>query len=149
MTDFAVARGNDVVASAQTDRSPAISDANAKPPSKPGKLAAWSLANAGARQLNWLVHAPLILSGKDKGLREKVLNAIDANARWLDRNVGRSEDQLAQVAGWCAIVAVLRCDRVPVRGDPAFDVFGGHGSGEQVALEFVAPGSCGHEFTYS
>jgi hypothetical protein len=27
------------------------------------------------------------------------------HARWLDRNVARGEDTLAQVAGWCAIVA--------------------------------------------
>ena len=79
--------------------------ANPKPPSRQGKRPAWNLANAGTRVLNWLVHAPLILSGKDKGLREKVLDAIDANSRWLDRNVMRAEDQLAQVAGWCGIVA--------------------------------------------
>jgi uncharacterized heparinase superfamily protein len=79
--------------------------ANPQPPSRPGKRPAWNVANAGARVLNWLVHAPLILSGKDKALREKVLNAIDANARWLDRNVARAEDQLAQVSGWCGIVA--------------------------------------------
>lgn len=80
-------------------------DANAKAPSKPGKGPAWSLANAGARQLNWLVHAPLILSGNDKKLRSRVLGAIAEGARWLDRNVGRAEDLLAAVAGWCGIVA--------------------------------------------
>ncbi len=78
--------------------------ANAKAPSRPGKGAAWSVANAGTRLLNWVVHAPLLLSG-DKGLRAKVLSAINETARWLDRNVGRGEDLLAQVAGWCGIVA--------------------------------------------
>ena len=79
--------------------------ANPKPPSRPGKGPAWSLANAGSRELNWLVHAPLILSGGDKALRAKVLAALNDTARWLDKNVGRGEDLLAQVAGWCGIVA--------------------------------------------
>ena len=80
-------------------------DANAKPPSKPGKGPAWSVANAGARQVNWLVHAPLILSGHDKRLRPRVLGAVTEGARWLDRNVHRAEDLLGAVAGWCGIVA--------------------------------------------
>lgn len=80
-------------------------DANPKPPSKPGKGPAWSLANAGARQLNWLVHAPLILSGGDKRLRARVLGAIVEGARWLDKNVHRAEDLPGAVAGWCGIVA--------------------------------------------
>lgn len=80
-------------------------EANAKPPARAGTGAAWSLANAGARELNWLVHAPLILSGSDKKFRSRVLAAITEGARWLDRNVGRAEDHLAAVAGWCGIVA--------------------------------------------
>ncbi len=79
--------------------------ANPKAPARPGKGPAWSLANAGSRELNWLVHAPLILSGGDKVLRAKVLTALNDTARWLDKNVGRGEDLLAQVAGWCGIVA--------------------------------------------
>ncbi|MFT4025336.1 MAG: heparinase II/III family protein [Novosphingobium sp.] len=80
-------------------------EANPKAPSRPGKGAAWSLANAGQRELNWLVHAPLVLSSPDKALRAKVLTAITDTANWLDRNVSRAEDRLAEVAGWCAIVA--------------------------------------------
>jgi uncharacterized heparinase superfamily protein len=80
-------------------------DANPKPPGKPGKGSAWSVANAGTRELNWLVHAPLILSSGDKRLRSRVLGAITEGARWLDRNVHRAEDLLAEVAGWCGIVA--------------------------------------------
>lgn len=80
-------------------------DANPKVPSRPGKGAAWSVGYAGTRELNWLVHAPLILSSPDKALRGRVLTAINATARWLDRNVGRAEDRLAEVAGWCGIVA--------------------------------------------
>jgi hypothetical protein len=40
--------------------------ANPKPPSRPGKGAAWTVGNTGARLMNWLVHAPLILSGVDR-----------------------------------------------------------------------------------
>jgi uncharacterized heparinase superfamily protein len=79
--------------------------ANPKAPSRPGKGPAWSLANAGTRELNWLVHAPLILSGNDNALRARVLTALTETARWLDKNVGRAEDLLAEVAGWCGIVA--------------------------------------------
>ena len=35
----------------------------------------------------------------------KVLTALGETARWLDKNVGRAEDLLAEVAGWCGIVA--------------------------------------------
>ncbi|MBV1918782.1 MAG: heparinase II/III family protein [Sphingomonadaceae bacterium] len=79
--------------------------ANPKPPSKPGKGPAWRVGNAGTRLLNWLIHAPLILSGIDKPLRSRTLRAIEATARWLDRNVGRAEDGVSETAGWCAIVA--------------------------------------------
>lgn len=80
-------------------------NANPKLPARPGKGPAWSLANAGARELNWLVHAPLILSGSDKVLRARVFAALSDTARWLDKNVGRAEDLLGAVAGWCGIVA--------------------------------------------
>jgi len=79
--------------------------ANPKYPARPGKGPAWTIANAGTRELNWLVHAPLILSGGNKALRAKVLAALSDTARWLDKNVGRAEDLLGEVAGWCGIVA--------------------------------------------
>lgn len=79
--------------------------ANAKVPTRPGKGPGWSVANAGARVLNWLVHAPLILSGNDRALRARTLASLNQTARWLDKNVGRGEDLLAQVAGWAGIVA--------------------------------------------
>lgn len=72
---------------------------------RPGKGAAWQVGNAGHRLFNWLVHAPLILSGPDKALRARALVAINDTARWLDRNVGRAEDGIAETAGWRAIVA--------------------------------------------
>ncbi|WP_395392321.1 heparinase II/III family protein [Novosphingobium sp. BL-8A] len=78
--------------------------ANPAPPSKPGKGPAWAVGNTGMRLMNWLAHAPLILSG-DKALRNRTLVHISATARWLDRHVNRAEDGLAEVAGWCAIVA--------------------------------------------
>jgi len=79
--------------------------ANPKAPSRPGKGPAWTVANAGHRELNWLVHAPLILSGIDRKLRSRALAEIAATARWLDRNVHRAEDKLAEAAGWCGITA--------------------------------------------
>ncbi|HKX79215.1 MAG TPA: heparinase II/III family protein [Novosphingobium sp.] len=79
--------------------------ANPKIPSKPGKGAAWMVSNAGPRLLNWLVHAPLILSGHDRKLRSHTLKALEETARWLDRHVHHAEDGLSEVAGWCAIVA--------------------------------------------
>lgn len=80
-------------------------EANPKVPSRPGKGPAWSVAHAGARELNWLVHAPLILSGNDRALRTRILAHIGETARWLDRNVARADDLLGEVAGWCGIVA--------------------------------------------
>lgn len=79
--------------------------ANPKPPSRPGRGPGWTIAHAGARELHWLVHAPLILSGRDKKQRQRILHAIAETARWLDKNVTKAEDLLAQVAGWCGIVA--------------------------------------------
>lgn len=79
--------------------------ANPARPSRPGKGPAWTVANAGLRELNWLVHAPLILSGSDKVLRARILAALTDTARWLDKNVGRAEDLLGEVTGWCGIVA--------------------------------------------
>lgn len=71
----------------------------------PGKGSAWKVGNAGHRVLNWLVHAPLLLGGGDRRLRGRTLAAAAETARWLERNVGKAEDRLAEVAGWCAIVA--------------------------------------------
>ncbi len=70
-----------------------------------GKGAAWNVEHVGHRLLNWLVHAPLVLSGGDATLRPKVLSAIATTARWLDKNIGKSNDRMGEVAGWCAVVA--------------------------------------------
>jgi len=78
--------------------------ANPTPSGKPGKGPAWTVGNAGTRLLHWLIHAPLILSG-DKALRGRTLRAMNEAARWLDRHVGHAEDGLAEVSGWCGIVA--------------------------------------------
>jgi uncharacterized heparinase superfamily protein len=79
--------------------------AHPKPPSKPGKGAAWSVGHTGARLLNWLVHAPLILSGVDRTLRSRTLHTLADTARWLDRNVTRADGRLGEAVGWSAIVA--------------------------------------------
>lgn len=78
--------------------------ANPMPPSRPGKGPAWNVGNTGMRLLHWLVHAPLILSG-EKSLRGRALRSMGETARWLDRNVNHAEDGLAEVSGWCGIVA--------------------------------------------
>ncbi len=72
---------------------------------KPVKAPAWNVEHVGQRLLAWLVHAPLILSGANPKLRPRVLSAIGMTARWLDRNVGKGQDRLGEVAGWCGIVA--------------------------------------------
>lgn len=77
-------------------------EANPEPPARAAKAGSWTVSLTGARLLLWLVHAPLILSG---GLRSRMLKVMAAHARWLDRNAARGEDQLAQLAGWCGLVA--------------------------------------------
>jgi len=78
---------------------------NSKLPARPKKAAAWTVGHAGSRLLNWLVYAPLILSGTDRNLRSRALASIAEQARWLDRHVHRAEDGLAETAAWCAIIA--------------------------------------------
>jgi uncharacterized heparinase superfamily protein len=72
---------------------------------RPGAGPAWAIGNTGHRLLNWLVHAPLLLSSQDRKLRARVLTTFEDTARWLDRHVSRAEDTLAEVAGWTAITA--------------------------------------------
>ncbi len=72
---------------------------------KPGKGAAWTTERAGQRLRNWLVFAPLILSGKNDAVRANLLGVIAETARWLDRKVVRSGDRLGEVVGWGALVA--------------------------------------------
>lgn len=70
-----------------------------------GKGPAWHVENAGLRLMAWLVHAPLLISGEDKALRRRVLDAAAETARWLDRNVRKADDKLGEAIGWCAIIA--------------------------------------------
>lgn len=72
---------------------------------RPNATPAWDVGNTGHRLLAWLVHAPLLMSGPDKKVRARVLHAMEDTARWLDRNVGKADDRLAEVAGWCGITA--------------------------------------------
>lgn len=72
---------------------------------RPDGTPAWDVGNVGHRLLNWITHAPLLLSGQDRAFRSKVLHTIEDSARWLDRHVGKAEDRLAEVAGWSAITA--------------------------------------------
>ncbi|KLI65216.1 heparinase [Aurantiacibacter marinus] len=84
---------------------------------KPAKGPAWKVEHAGLRLLGWLVHAPLIMSGKDKALRQDVIASLEETARWLDRNVTRAPERMGELAGWCAITAagLLLSDGKPRR----------------------------------
>ncbi len=83
----------------------------------PDPTPAWSIGNVGHRLLNWMVHAPLILSGQDRAFRNKVLHTIEDTARWLDRRVSKADDHLGEVAGWCGLVAtgLIMADGKPRR----------------------------------
>ena len=105
LADIEAAAARETVAPAAERIVAAWLAANAKPPSRPGKGPAWTVGNTGERLLGWLIHAPLLLSGPDKALKARVLTAMVDTARWLDRNVTRAEDVLAEVSGWCGIVA--------------------------------------------
>ncbi|MFM6830195.1 MAG: heparinase II/III family protein, partial [Novosphingobium sp.] len=72
---------------------------------KPDGTPAWDVGNVGHRLLNWMVHAPLVLSGQDRTFRSRVLHTIEETARWLDRHVSKADDRLSEVAGWSALVS--------------------------------------------
>jgi uncharacterized heparinase superfamily protein len=70
-----------------------------------GKGAAWDTEHAGWRLLAWLVHAPLVLAGQNKGLKTRLLSQIEETASWLDRKVPREAADMGAVVGWAALVA--------------------------------------------
>ncbi len=71
----------------------------------PGKGPAWNAEMAGLRLVAWLVHAPLVLGGQDKGLRTRILAAIADTASWLDKRAPREPAGFGQVAAWAGVVA--------------------------------------------
>lgn len=71
----------------------------------PAKGPAWEIEHAGLRLIAWLVYAPLVLAGHDKGLKSRLLGAIGETAAWLDRKAPREGAGFAAVAGWAGIVA--------------------------------------------
>ena len=72
---------------------------------EPGKGPAWEVEYAGLRLVAWLVHAPLVLGGGDKGLKSRLLTAIGETANWLDKRAAREGAGFGQVAGWAGVVA--------------------------------------------
>ena len=72
---------------------------------EPGKGPAWTVEHAGLRVMAWLVHAPLLLSGEGVIFKQPFLEAVETNARWLDRKVPGEDDRLGQAIGWAALVA--------------------------------------------
>ena len=72
---------------------------------EPGKGPAWEAEYAGLRLVAWLVYAPLMLGGTDKGLKSRLLAAIAETATWLDKRAAREPAGFAQVAAWAGVVA--------------------------------------------
>lgn len=70
-----------------------------------GKGAGWEIEHAGNRLMAWLIHAPLVLGGQAKGLKARLLAAIETTANWLDRKVMSDGPGIGQVTGWAALVA--------------------------------------------
>lgn len=71
----------------------------------PGKGPAWEAELTGLRLVAWLVHAPLMLGGNDKGLKARLLAAIAETAGWLDKHAPKEPAGLGQVAAWAGVVA--------------------------------------------
>ncbi len=72
---------------------------------RPAKGPPWNVEHVGHRLLNWLVHAPLVLSNKDAAKRAQTMRIVADTARWLDRHVTKPQDRLGEVAGWCGLLA--------------------------------------------
>ncbi|WP_164844011.1 heparinase II/III family protein [Croceicoccus ponticola] len=70
-----------------------------------GEGPAWDVGYTGLRVLNWLVHAPLILSGSDRAFRASMLKHIAKSALWLDRQAARSLPSREILPAWAAITA--------------------------------------------
>lgn len=70
-----------------------------------GASPAWQVGHTGTRLLNWLVHAPLILSGPDRAFRASVLRHIARTALWLDRQAVRSGPAHEVLPAWAAVTA--------------------------------------------
>lgn len=75
-----------------------------------GEGPGWNVGYTGLRVLNWLIHAPLILSGADRAFRASVLKHLAKTALWLDRQVSPGLGRGALPArdalpAWAAITA--------------------------------------------
>ncbi|GGD41065.1 heparinase II/III family protein [Croceicoccus pelagius] len=66
---------------------------------------AWSVGHVGLRVLNWLIHAPLILSGNDRSFRARVLRHLSKTALWLDKQAPRGGAAHEVIPAWAAITA--------------------------------------------
>jgi len=80
-------------------------DEHRSAPQRAAKSGAWSIEHTAMRLMAWLVHAPLILSGDEAGLRRELLGAINETASWLDRKALKSGAGLGQMLGWAAVTA--------------------------------------------
>jgi len=71
----------------------------------PGKGTAWDLEYASLRVMAWLVHAPLVLAGRDKTLKPRLLRALEETVDWIEGRAARSGAGMEQVAGHAAVTA--------------------------------------------
>ncbi len=76
---------------------------NAHP--EPTKHPAWQIERTASRLMQWLLHAPILLASDDAASRGRLLEAMESNARHLDRKLPRSGDSVAELGGWCAVIA--------------------------------------------
>ncbi|HEX2793775.1 MAG TPA: heparinase II/III family protein [Croceicoccus sp.] len=70
-----------------------------------GEGPAWTVGHVGLRLHNWLIHAPLILSGQDRAFRASVLKHIAKTALWLDRQAPRATSPRDALPAWAAVTA--------------------------------------------
>jgi uncharacterized heparinase superfamily protein len=80
-------------------------DVNARPPRRPARAGAWAVGHTGWRLLNWLVHAPLLLSSADRAGRARAFAAFETTARWLERKAKAAPDPLSEAVAWTALLA--------------------------------------------
>ncbi len=97
---------------------------------------AWRADNAGWRLLNWMAHAPLILSSSDLVYRSLVLNSVARTARHLDRAAERVRPGVPQLVAWCGIVAA----GLIIPGGEPRRIFGEAGLKRALETAFYADG---------
>ncbi|MEO1046244.1 MAG: heparinase II/III family protein [Pseudomonadota bacterium] len=71
---------------------------NFKPPAWRPDVAAWRLINCAA-------YAPLIIGGRDRAHRKRVLTQLAVTARHLDRTANKADPGIGRLTAWAGVVA--------------------------------------------